>query len=87
VVRRQASSGAAPARNSRVRPSGVIHWLKNSGFTETRSPLKASVMVGNIVTNQTKTAQASRIQLLTRNANSRDQNDSNELFEPSLLPR
>ena len=38
VVLRHASSGAAPARNSRTSPKDVIHLLKNSMPTETRAP-------------------------------------------------
>jgi len=41
----------------------------------------------NIVANNTKNAHASRIQLLIRNENSRDRNDSNSIRVDSLLPR
>src|SRR2546423_171570 len=61
VVLRHAKSGAAPARNNRIRPSGVIHLLKKSGPTDTREPSIASEIVGNIVANSTKNAHASRI--------------------------
>ncbi len=87
VVLRHASSGAAPARNSNTMPSGVIQRLKNSAPTDTREPSSASLIVGNIVANSTKNAQASRIQLLSRNANSREKNDSNVPSVVSLLER
>jgi hypothetical protein len=76
VVLRQARSGAAPARNSSTSPSGVIHRLKNAAPMVLRSPNRCSVIVGSIVTNSTNTAHASRIQLFTRNAVSREANDS-----------
>ena len=41
-----------------------------------RSPVNASDRVGHMVAKKTNSAQASRIQLLSRNANSRDMNDS-----------
>ena len=63
-------------RNSRIRPIGIIHWLKNGGPTVRRSPVIASLSVGNIVANRTKNAENSRIQLLTRNAASRDTHES-----------
>ena len=59
-----------------MRPIGVIHLLKNGGPTVSRSPVTASLSVGNIVANRTKNAENSRIQLLTRNAASRDTHES-----------
>ncbi len=76
---RHASSGPMPVRNSSVRPIGGIHWLKNSGPTVSRSPVIASLSVGNIVANSTKNAENSRIQLLMRNAASRDSHESSSL--------
>ncbi len=73
---RQASSGAVPVRNSSIRPMGAIHLLKNGGPTVSRSPVTASLSVGNIVANSTNSAQKSRIQLFARNAASRDSHES-----------
>ena len=44
-----------------------------------RSPVTASLSVGNIVANSTKKALNSRIQLLTRNAASRETHESSSL--------
>ena len=41
-----------------------------------RSPMNASLSVGHMVAKKTNSAQASRIQLLSRNANSREMKDS-----------
>ena len=73
---RQASSGAVPVRNNNISPMGAIHLLKNGGPTVSRSPVTASLSVGNIVANNTNTAQNSRIQLFARNAASRDSHES-----------
>jgi hypothetical protein len=48
-----------------------------------RSPMKASLRVGHMVAKNTNTAQASRIQLLSRKANSREMNDSKLAAERS----
>ena len=76
---RHASSGPTPVRNSRIRPIGAIHLLKNGPATVSRLPVTASLSVGNIVANSTKNAENSRIQLLTRNAASRDSHESSSL--------
>src|SRR6185436_7346963 len=73
---RQASNGPIPVRRSRIRPIGSIHLLKNGGPTVNRRPRSASLNVGNIVANRTKNAENSRIQLLARNAASRDAHES-----------
>jgi hypothetical protein len=73
---RQASSGAVPVRKSSTRPIGAIHLLKNGGPTVSRSPVTASLKVGNIVAKSTNSAQKSRIQLFARNAASRDSQES-----------
>ena len=62
-----------------MRPIGAIHLLKNGAATVRRSPVTASLSVGNIVANRTKNAENSRIQLLTRNAASRDIHESSSL--------
>ncbi len=62
-----------------MRPSGTIHLLKNGGPTVSRSPLTASAIVGNIVAKRMKNAAKTRIQLLARNAASRDIQDSSSL--------
>src|SRR6266478_5732465 len=72
---RHASMGPSPVRNRRTRPIGSIHLLKNGGPTVMRVPVTASLSVGNIVANATKNAQNSRIQLLTRNAASRESHE------------
>src|SRR5262249_38860215 len=76
---RHASSGATPVRRSRSNPIGAIHLLKNGGPTVRRSPITASLSVGNIVAKSTKIAENNRIQLLTRNAASRDTHESSSL--------
>jgi hypothetical protein len=68
-----------PVRNKRIRPIGSIHLLKNGGPTVMRSPVTASLNVGNIVANSTKNAENSRIQLLTMNAASREAHESSVL--------
>ena len=73
---RHASSGPMPVRSSSVRPTGSIHLLKNGGPTVSRCPATASLSDGNIVANRTNIAENSRIQLLTRNAASRDTHES-----------
>src|SRR2546426_3397058 len=69
---RHASSGPTPVRSSRTRPIGSIHLLKKGADTVSRSPVTASLSVGNIVAKRTKKAQNNRIQLFTMNAASRD---------------
>ena len=68
-------------RNSKISPIGIIHLLKNGAATVRRSPVTASLKVGNIVANKTKTAENSRIQLFTRNAASRETHESSS-FRP-----
>src|SRR5678816_2623470 len=80
---RHAVSGPYPVRNSRINPMGSIHLLKNGGPTVRRSPVTASLRVGNIVANRTNSAANSRIQLFTRNAASRDTHESSSLRERS----
>src|SRR5687767_1880665 len=63
-VLRQASSGPTPVSSSSVNPIGTIQRLKNGGPIVMRSPVIASLSVGNIVANKMKNAQNSRIQLL-----------------------
>ncbi len=65
-----------PVSSSRIRPIGRIHLLKNGAATVSRSPVTASLSVGNIVAKSTKNAENSRIQLLARNAASRDTQES-----------
>ena len=69
-----------PVSSSSVRPMGTIQRLKNGGPIVMRCPVTASLSVGNIVANSTKKAQNSRIQLLTRNAASRDAHESSSLL-------
>ena len=76
---RQASSGAIPVSSSRTRPIGTIQTLKNGPATVRRSPVTASLSVGNIVAKRMKNAQNSRIQLLARNAASRETHESSSL--------
>ena len=80
---RHASSGPMPVSSSSMRPIGSIHRLKNGGPTVSRSPVTASLSVGNIVAKSTKNAQNSRIQLFTRNAASRDAHESSSLLDRS----
>src|SRR5262245_49500417 len=80
---RHASRGPTPVNRSRIRPIGSIHLLKNGGPTVKRRPRSASLNVGNIVANNTKKAEKSRIQLLARNAASRDIHESSECRERS----
>ena len=87
VVLRHASSGPMPVSSRSISPTGVIHLLKNGGPTVRRSPLTASVMVGNIVANRMKKALNSRIQLLARKAPSRDAHDSSSLRALSIGSR
>ena len=72
-----------PVSSSSIRPIGSIHLLKNGGPTVRRSPVSASLSVGNIVANSTKNAENSRIQLLARNAASRDTHESSSLRDRS----
>jgi hypothetical protein len=83
LVLRQAMSGATPARNTRLKPSGIMMRLKNGGPTVLRVPFTASDRVGNMVENRTKKAQPSSTQLLSRKANSREMNDSKVVREAS----
>jgi hypothetical protein len=62
---------------------GAIHLLKNGGPTVRRSPVIASLSVGNIVANRTKSAANSRIQLLTRKAASREAQESSSCRDRS----
>ena len=55
---------------------GRIHLLKNGGPTVRRSPMIASLKVGNIVANRTKKAENSSTQLFARKAASRDTHES-----------
>jgi len=80
---RHASSGPIPVSSSSTKPTGSIHLLKNSAATVMRCPVIASLIVGNIVPNNTRNAENSRIQLFTRNAASRDAQDSNSFLERS----
>ena len=80
---RQASSGAMPVSSSNARPMGVIHLLKKGGPTVSRSPVIASLSVGNIVAKRTNRAAKSRIQLLARKAASRDAHESSSCRDRS----
>ncbi len=62
-----------------MRPIGTIHFVKNGAATVRRSPVIASLSVGNIVANRMKNAQNSRIQLFRRNAASRETYESSSL--------
>ena len=62
-----------------MKPMGSIHLLKNGCATAMRLPVTASLSVGNIVANRMKNAENSRIQLLTRNAASREIHESSSL--------
>src|SRR5215210_7743230 len=75
---RHARSGPMPVSSRSARPIGSIHLLKNAGPTVRRSCLIASLSVGNIVAKSTKKAENSRIQLLARNAASRETYESSE---------
>ena len=68
-----------PVSSSSISPMGIIHLLKKGGPTVMRCPVTASLNVGNIVANRMKNAENSRIQLLARNAASRDAHDSSSL--------
>src|SRR5688572_31131587 len=83
LVFRQASSGPIPVSSRSINPIGSIHRLKNGGPTVRRSPVSASLIVGNMVANSTKKAQNNRIQLLTRNAASREAHESSSLLDRS----
>ena len=83
VALRQAISGPTPVRNSSVSPIGTIHRLKNGADTVMRSWNSASDSVGNIVANSMKNAANSRIQLLSRNAASRDSHESSRARDRS----
>src|SRR5712664_3071984 len=76
VERRHASSGPTPVSSRRTSPTGVIHLLKNAPATVSRSPVTASLSVGNIVPKRMKSAANRRIQLFTMNAASRNELDS-----------
>ena len=76
VERLHASSGPIPVRKRRISPIGVIHLLKNGAATVRRVPVIASLSVGNIVPNNTKNAENSRIQLFSRKAASRESHES-----------
>src|SRR5437899_3322079 len=76
---RQASRGPTPVSISRTRPIGTIHLLKNGCATVMRCPVTASLSVGNIVAKRMKKAENRRIQLLRRNAASRDTHESSSL--------
>src|SRR5207245_3091651 len=76
---RHASSGPTPVRNSSTKPIGTIHLLKNGAATVRRWPVTASLSVGNIVANRTKSAENSSTQLFTMNAASRDIHESSSL--------
>ncbi len=78
---RHAVSGPYPVRNSNRRPIGSIHLLKKGGPTVRRSPVTASLSVGNIVAKRTNSAANSRIQLLMRNAASREDHESSSFRE------
>ena len=65
-----------PVSTSSASPMGRIQVLKNGAPTVRRWPFTASLSVGNIVANRTKNAENSRIQLLARNAASRDIHES-----------
>src|SRR5688500_5239429 len=80
---RHASSGPTPVSVSSANPIGSIHLLKNGGPTVSRSPVTASLSVGNMVANSTKKAENSRIQLLARNAASLDTHESSSLRDRS----
>ena len=73
---RHASSGPMPVSVSRIKPIGSIQRLKKGAPTVSRSPVTASLSVGNIVAKSTKNAEKSRIQLFARNAASRETNES-----------
>ena len=73
-----------PVSSSRIRPIGSIHLLKNGALTVMRSPVTASLIVGNIVAKATKNAENSMIQLLARNAASRDAHESRSLRALSI---
>ena len=68
-----------PVNVNKMRPIGSIHLVKNGGPTVSLAPVTASLSVGNIVANNTKTAENSRIQLFAKNAASRDTQDSSSL--------
>ncbi|PYR68262.1 MAG: hypothetical protein DMF88_09970 [Acidobacteria bacterium] len=55
----------------------------STGPTVSRWPVTASLSVGNIVAKRTNSAANSRIQLLTRNAASREDHESSSLRERS----
>ena len=76
---RHANSGPMPVSSSRNNPMGSIHLLKNGMPTVSRSPVTASLKVGNIVAKRTKNAEKSSTQLFARNAASRDTHESSSL--------
>ena len=80
---RHASSGPMPVSDSSTRPIGSIHLLKKGALTVIRSPVMASLIVGNIVANATKNAENSMIQLFARNAASRETHESRSLRDLS----
>ncbi len=72
----QAISGATPVSSRITRPIGTIQRLKNGGPTVRRFPVNASLSVGNIVANSTKSAEKRRIQLFATKAASREIHES-----------
>ncbi len=60
---------------------GAIHFVKNGAPTVMRWPVTHSDSVGKSVATRMNIAATSRIQLLTRNANSRESHESSSLRE------
>src|SRR5208282_6122612 len=75
-VRRQASSGPTPVKNSRKRPMGMFTLLKKGAPTLILLPVKASEMTGKSVPQRTAKQAARRIKLLKRKLDSRETMES-----------
>src|SRR3970040_1831947 len=71
-VRRHASSGPTPVRNSRNNPMGMFPLLKNGGPTLILLPCTHSEITGKSVPHSTAKHAASKIRLLKRKLDSRD---------------
>ena len=88
-LRRQAISGPTPVRKSRNRPIGMLTRLKYGPSTEIFSPVTASEITGNSVPHRIEKQLASRMRLLNRKLDSRDNTLSScdSLFKYSSLLR
>src|SRR6516164_6534996 len=75
-VRRHASNGPTPVRNTRNNPIGTFTLLKNGGPTVTLLPVTHSESTGNSVPHNTAKHDTSSTRLLNRKLDSRDTSES-----------